>query len=153
MEQQASAGGIFQKEKVKKETFCGCLGTSPAAATLVSVPLTLPSHVGPATAQLIMHVCSPRDGAHLNLPDRQMLVLAHLQVQDKACLTLLPRGTKHPTPAPPGKQQRKHTPASAAAATAAPLPCRADWLSMRKAETPPQRRTAGLRESAISRKT
>ena len=58
-----------------------------------------------------------------------------------------PTAQRHLTPNPCNPEE-----ATEEAATAS-LPCRADWLSMRKAETPPQRRTAGLRESAISRKT
>ena len=38
MEQQVSAGGISQKEKVKKETISDCLGNSPAPATPASSP-------------------------------------------------------------------------------------------------------------------
>ena len=59
---------------------------------------------------------------------------------------------EYPTLAPQGKQQRRCGPASTTAAKAAPLPYRADWLSKRKVEKPPQRITAGHRESAIPRK-
>ena len=58
-----------------------------------------------------------------------------------------------PNPIPQGKQQRRRTPASSVAAMVAPLPCRANWLSKRKVEMAPQKRTAGLRETAIPRKT
>ena len=88
-----------------------------------------------------------------NLRDQQLLVLPHLQAWDGVHLTLTHRGTAHPNPTPQGKQQRRYAPASAEVPTVAPLPCRADWLSGRKAEMHLQRRTAGLIESAIPRKS
>ena len=62
-------------------------------------------------------------------------------------------GWRAPDPTKQGQQQRRLAPASAAAATVVPLPCKAHWLSKRKAEKPRERRAAGHRESAIPRKT
>ena len=53
MEQQVSAGGISQKEKVKKETISDCLGNSSVAATPLSCALTL-SHLPIATAAAVL---------------------------------------------------------------------------------------------------
>ena len=68
-------------------------------------------------------------------------------------LTPPPTGSLHLAPASRGQQQRRHPPTSTVAATAELPPCRANWLSKRKVEKPPQRRAAELRESTIPRKT
>ena len=85
LEWQAWIGGIFQKEKEKKEALSSCLGNSPQQPPPPPVPL-------PPT-QLHTHTQSPRNqsccpAAACPVP------AARLSAQ----VTLLPRGTSHSAP-------------------------------------------------------
>ena len=89
------------------------------------------SMLGATVPRLHSHCSSGRPSTHTCNPEN----IAHLSP--------LPRGTwAHPH----RLKQRRHSPASTVAPTVAPPPCRADWISKRKADMPLKRRTAALRE-------
>ena len=108
----------FSKRKCEKRHSQRLFRNSPAATVPSSALLTLPSplvlpwwHGRPCA-----HTRRPRESAHPNLRDQQLPDLPLPQAWDRAPLTPPPRGTKYPTPAPLGKQHRRHAPASTAAA-------------------------------------
>ena len=143
---------------MKKEALGSCLGNSPAAATtdfLLPYPSPAAEHscsgmkVSALTPEAPgrVHTGICRISGCMSCPSNGGPVLMPGALGGSAPDPPHPPAQRHhtPNPIPQGKQQRRRTPASAAAATVAPLLCRANWLSGRKAEMTQQRRTTGLR--------